>query len=87
MLGLTQPQNWTPHAVHQATRLFVSNLNARMAQRFLALVVLPHVRNDIEDNKRLHFALFQSLKEGHLQARRFLQGGLGQHCEYRQTLS
>lgn len=34
-----------------------------MAQRFLALVLLPHVRNDIEDNKRLHFALFQALKK------------------------
>ena len=63
VLALTSPQNWSPHAVYQATRLFVSNLNARMAQRFLALVLLPHVRNDIEDNKRLHFALFQGLKK------------------------
>ena len=63
MLTLTAPQNWSPHAVYQATRLFVSNLNARMAQRFLALVLLPHVRNDIEDNRRLHHVLFQALKK------------------------
>ncbi len=33
------------------------------AQRFVAIVLLPHVRRDIRDNRRLHFALFQSLKK------------------------
>ena len=33
------------------------------AQRFLALVLLPHVRQDIEENKRCHFALFQAMKK------------------------
>ena len=33
------------------------------AQRFLATVLLPHVRQDIRENRRLHFALFQSLKK------------------------
>jgi len=33
------------------------------AQRFLALVLLPKVRQDIEDNKRCHFALFQAMKK------------------------
>ena len=63
VLQLTDPAHWSPHAVYQATRLFVSNLNARMAQRFLALVLLPHIRNDIEDNRRLHHALFQAIKK------------------------
>jgi essential nuclear protein 1 len=43
--------------------MFVSNLNARLAQRFLALVLLPAVRRDIAENRRLHFALFQALKK------------------------
>jgi essential nuclear protein 1 len=43
--------------------MFVSNLNARLAQRFLALVLLPRVRRDISEHKRLHFALFQALKK------------------------
>lgn len=34
-----------------------------MAQRFLALVLLPRIRNDISDNKRLHFALFQAMRK------------------------
>ena len=59
VLYLTNPEGWSPHAVYQATRLFVSNLNQRMSQRFLVLVLLPHVRADIHHNRRLHFALFQ----------------------------
>ncbi len=77
MILLTEPENWSPHAVYQATRLFVSNLNARMAQRFLALVLLPHVRNDIHSNRRLHFALFLDVDrairtEGQRRAQRLL---------------
>lgn len=48
-----------PHIWLQATRMFVSNLNQKMSQRFLVLVLLPHVRSDIRRNRRLHFALFQ----------------------------
>lgn len=63
VLFLTEPETWSPHATYQATRLFISNLNARLAQRFLALVLLPTVRQDIRENQRLHFALFQALKK------------------------
>ena len=40
-----------------------SCLPCSQAQRFLATVLLPHVRQDIRENRRLHFALFQSLKK------------------------
>lgn len=63
VLYLTDPQAWSPHATYQATRLFVSSLNARLAQRFVALVLLPAVREDIREHRRLHFALFQALKK------------------------
>jgi hypothetical protein len=51
------------HCRFAATKMFVSNLNARLAQRFLALVLLPRIRRDIAEHKRLHFALFQALKK------------------------
>lgn len=63
VLFLTEPESWSAHATYQATRLFVSNLNSRLAQRFLALVLLPAVRQDIREHQRLHFALFQALKK------------------------
>ncbi len=63
VLYLTEPEDWSPHACYAATKMFVSNLNAKMAQRFLALVLLPRVRHEIREHKRLHFALFQALKK------------------------
>lgn len=54
-----------------ATKMFVSNLNSRLAQRFLALVLLPRVRRDIAQHKRLHFALFQALKKATYKAGAF----------------
>jgi hypothetical protein len=31
---LTNPESWTPHATYEATKLFVSNLDANQAQRY-----------------------------------------------------
>lgn len=80
ILYLTDPENWTPHAVYQATRMFVSNLNQKMSQRFLVLVLLPHVRADIRRNRRLHFALFMSLKKATYKAAAFYKGLLLPLC-------
>eukprot|EP00878_Enallax_costatus_P025405 GHUV01027180.1.p1 GENE.GHUV01027180.1~~GHUV01027180.1.p1 ORF type:complete len:358 (+),score=108.30 GHUV01027180.1:410-1483(+) len=71
ILQLTDPEHWSPHAMYVATKMFVSNLNARLAQRFLALVLLPRVRRDIAEHKRLHFALFQALKKSTYKAGAF----------------
>lgn len=80
VLYLTEPNTWSPHAVYQATRLFVSNLNQKMAQRFLTLVLLPHIRHDIRENKRLHFALFQAMKKATYKAGAFYKGLLLPLC-------
>jgi essential nuclear protein 1 len=63
VLGLMDPSLWTPHATFQATRLFVSSLPPKPAQRFVCLVLLPAVRADIRANRRLHFALYQAVKK------------------------
>lgn len=47
---------WPPHEV-----IFTGGV--LQAQRFLALVLLPHVRNDIQEHKRCNFALFQAMKK------------------------
>ena len=80
VLYLTCPEAWTPHATFQATRLFASNLNARMAQRFFALVLLPRVRADIAANRRLHFTLFCALKKATYKPAAFFKGLLLPLC-------
>ena len=79
-LHLTDPEGWSPHATFAATRLCVSNLSARGAQRFLALVLLPAIRRDIRANRRLHFALFQALKKAAYKPDAFFKGLLLPLC-------
>lgn len=80
VLYLTEPEKWTPNAMYQATRLFASR-NVKKAQRFYALVLLPRVRNDIRENKRLHFALYQSLKKSLYKPAAFFKGILLPLCK------
>ena len=83
VLYLTNPSAWSPHAMYQATRLFASNLNARMAQRFYSLLLLPRVRDDIAEHKRLHFALYQALRKATFKPAAFYKGILIPLCASR----
>ncbi|KAI5084446.1 hypothetical protein GOP47_0000615 [Adiantum capillus-veneris] len=83
VLYLTEPENWSACAMYQATRIFASNLNAKMAQRFYNLVLLPRVREDINSNKRLHFALYQALKKSVYKPSAFYKGILLPLCQSR----
>jgi len=80
VLQLTEPENWSPNAVYQATRLFSSNMNTKNAERFYEAILLPRVRNDIRQNKRLHFALYQSLKKSLYKPAAFNKGILLPLC-------
>eukprot|EP00899_Mesostigma_viride_P010323 jgi/Mesvir1/19292/Mv10366-RA.1 len=80
VMYLTKPEEWSPGAVFVATRLFASNLNAKMAQRFYNLVLLPRMRSDIAEHKRLHFALYQALKKSVYKPAAFFKGILLPLC-------
>jgi len=81
ILYLTEPETWTAAAVYQATRIFSSNLNSKMAQRFYNLVLLPRVRDDISEYKKLNFHLFQALKKSLFKPAAFFKGVLLPMCE------
>mmetsp|Transcript_1829 Transcript_1829/g.4688 ORF Transcript_1829/g.4688 Transcript_1829/m.4688 type:complete len:537 (+) Transcript_1829:51-1661(+) len=83
VLYLTDPDKWSPHAMFQATKLFVSNLNARLAQRFLALVLLPRIRQEIREKQRLHLALFMAMKKATYKPGAFYKGLLLPLCASR----
>lgn len=48
VLWLTKPEEWSNHAMLAATKVFASNFNAKMAQRFynIFLLVSPHNSNN-----------------------------------------
>ena len=80
VIFLTEPENWTPHATFQAVKVFASNLNQKLAQRFYSLVLLPKVREHILENRGLHFALFQALKKALFKSAAFYKGVLLPLC-------
>jgi len=72
---------WSPIATRQATRLFASNLNAKMAQRFYNAILLPRVREDIKEYKKLNFHLYLALKKALYKPAAFYKGILLPLCE------
>ena len=80
VLFLTQPESWTPGATYEATRLFASQLSAKMAQKYYALVLLPRIRDDIAEHRRLHFNLYQALKKAAFKPAAFFKGILLPLC-------
>ncbi|XP_077460127.1 bystin [Stigmatopora argus] len=81
VLYLTDPDTWTAAAMFQATRTFSSNLKERMAQRFYNLVLLPRVRDDITEYKRLNFHLYSALKKALFKPGAWFKGILLPLCE------
>ncbi|XP_069676242.1 bystin [Periplaneta americana] len=81
ILYVTDPAKWTAAAMYQATRIFTSNLKEKMAQRFFNLVLLPRVRDDIDEYKRLNFHLYQALRKALFKPGAFMKGFLLPLCE------
>ncbi|XP_032073339.1 bystin [Thamnophis elegans] len=63
------------------TRIFSSNLKERMAQRFYNLVLLPRIRDDIAEYKRLNFHLYMALKKALFKPGAWFKGILIPLCE------
>ena len=76
LLFLTQPQRWSRHAVYEATKIFSSNLNSKMAQRFYSLVLLPAVRENIAAFKKLAVQLYMAIKKSIFKTSAFFKGFL-----------
>ena len=75
------PDKWSAAAMYAATRIFTSNLTEKMAQRFFNLVLLPRVRDDIAEYKKLNFHLYQALRKALFKPGAFFKGFLLPLCE------
>ncbi|KOB67722.1 Bystin [Operophtera brumata] len=64
-----------------ATRIFASNLKEKMAQRFYNLVLLPRIRDDLAEYKRLNFHLYQALRKS-----LFKPGAFMKDCTLREAI-
>ena len=86
VLYLTRPDMWTPQAMFAATRIFASNLNPKMAQRFYNLVLLDAVRADIQNSKKLNYHYYMALKKSVYKPAAFFKGILLPLCKENCTL-
>ncbi|KAI3378762.1 hypothetical protein SNEBB_010399 [Seison nebaliae] len=73
-LYISQPHNWSAATIYAATRLFVANLDNQMSQRFYNFVLLPRVRDDIAEYKKLNRHLFMALKRAIFRPAAFFKG-------------
>ena len=74
ILALTQPEEWSPHAVRAATKIFISNMKPDQAQLFLSKVVLDAIRDDIRENKKLSVHYYAALKRSMYKPGAFFKG-------------
>lgn len=63
ILEITAPEKWTANACYEATKIFISS-TPQTAQRFLEMVLLERVREEIHETKKLNVHLFNALKKG-----------------------
>ena len=73
LLQTTRPEAWTPNAVYEATKLFSSSPPA-VAQGFNTEVLLPRVREDIYETKKLNVHLYKALKKALYKPACFFRG-------------
>lgn len=73
-LYITRPDQWSAATMNAATRIFSSNFPANLAQRFYSMCLLPRVRDDIAEYKRLNFHLMQALKRSLFKTSAFFKG-------------
>lgn len=74
ILFITEPQQWTASAMFKGTRIFSSVLSQHMAQRFYNLVLLPRIRDDLCEYKKLNSHLYASLKKALFKPSAFFKG-------------
>ncbi|CDO95636.1 unnamed protein product [Kluyveromyces dobzhanskii CBS 2104] len=78
VLYVTNPEEWSPHAIYEGTKLFVSNLSAKEAQKFVIGVLLPRFREEIEFNEdhNLNYHIYRALKKSLYKPAAFFKGFL-----------
>jgi len=74
VLWLTRPDEWSPSATYACTRIFASNLNEKMAQRFFNLVLLEKCRDDIHSHNKLNYHYYMALKKALFKPAAFYKG-------------
>mmetsp|Transcript_19616 Transcript_19616/g.21303 ORF Transcript_19616/g.21303 Transcript_19616/m.21303 type:complete len:355 (+) Transcript_19616:30-1094(+) len=74
ILAITNPVTWSPAGTYAITKVFASNLNAKLVQRFYNLVLLEKCRSDVDEHGKLNFHLYHALKKALFKPSAFYKG-------------
>ena len=77
---LTCPEKWTAATMLQATKIFASTGTPTQCQKFYSLVLLPRIRDEIDEYKKLHFHMYQCLFKAMFKPAAFFKGFLLPLC-------
>lgn len=75
LLSITRPENWTPNAHYEATKLFISSRPA-LAQAFLHDILLPRIREEQHETKKINVHFYKALKKALYKPACFFKGFL-----------
>ncbi|AMD21317.1 HER038Cp [Eremothecium sinecaudum] len=78
VIYVTKPDEWSPHVVYEATKLFVSNFSSKGAQRFINMILLERFRENIEtsEDHSLNYHIYRALKKSLYKPAAFFKGFL-----------
>ena len=76
LLFMTKPETWSPNATFEAVKIFASTMNEKMVQRFYSLILIPAVRENIAQYKKLNYHLYMAIKKAIFKTGAFFKGFL-----------
>lgn len=80
IMQITSPEKWTAASMCAATKLFTTARDEQ-AQTFFNLVLLPRIRDDIHEFKKLNPHLYQALRYALFKPAAFFKGIILPLCE------
>lgn len=81
IMDLTDPDGWSPQAVYQATKIFVSGMGPKQAQKFLFRCLYHAVKRDMNRHKKLNYHHYLALKKGLYKPAAWIRGILFPFCQ------
>jgi len=75
LVSITRPEEWTPNACYEATRIFVS-CKPHIVREFIEIVLLERVRAEIHETTKLNVHLFKALQRTCYKPAGFFKGFL-----------
>lgn len=80
ILELTCPDKWTSAVMLLATKMFSTTGTPAQCQKFYNLILLPRIRDEIDEFKKLHFHMYQCLFQAMFKPAAFFKGILLPLC-------